>query len=67
MKGDKKNSSSLIGKLTIKKNIRILFQSSFFLENFSFFFVFLGYLATSHFLYLGSVDEKLDLQSNEDQ
>ena len=61
LKAIKKTSSGLIGKFPIKKN-RILFESSFFLEIFSVFFVFLGHLKTSHFSYRACVNKKPHLR-----
>ena len=60
----KKTSSGLIGKFTIKK--WTLLEGSFF-ENFSYFFLFLCHLDTSHFSCRGSLNDKPDFQSTEAQ
>ena len=50
---------------SLSKKIQILFESSF-LETFS-FFCFLSLLETSHVSYRSSVNDQLQLQSNETQ
>ena len=66
LKTIKKTSSGLIGKFTIKKNSKSIWEL-FFYKTF-FFSAFLGHLeTTSHFLYRGSINDKAPLQSNEAQ
>ena len=59
MQGDRKTSSGLIGKFTIKKN-RTLIESPFFNKTFP-FFAFLSHLETSHILYRRSINDKTPL------
>ena len=61
-KSDKKASSGLMRKFTIKKlefNLRAVF-----LEKFSYLLFFFNQLETSHFSHRGSVSYKPHLQSN---
>ena len=66
LKAIKKTSSGLIGSFKIKK-IRNLFESSIHYKTFLLSFAFLSHLETSHFSYLGSVNDKPPIQSNEAQ
>ena len=62
-KDDKKASSGLITKFTVKNSN----SSAVFLENFSYLFCFFSHSETSHFSNRGSVNYKTHLQSNDAQ
>ena len=64
LKAIKNASSGLIGSFNIKKN-RNLFESSFFMKLFYFFFAFLSHLETSHFSHRSYVNDNFLLQSIE--
>ena len=65
LKAIKKTNSDLIGKFTIKKNSKSIWE--LFFTKFFNSFCFLSHLETSHFSYKSSVDDKPHLQSNEAQ
>ena len=60
MQGDRKTSSGLIGKFTIKKKSNSNWEPFFFYKTFL-FFAFLSHLETSHILYRRSINDKTPL------